>query len=208
MPPPSNRTVPLKILLADAWPERAAAVESNLTRSGAVEVLRAPPDADLVALVNALAPDVVILDMALPDRDALDSVREVTARMPRPIVLFVDRDDPGFMEEAIEAGVSSYNVVGTPLPDAKPIVAAAVAMFRRYRRIERELEEARTTLEERRAINRAKAIVMAERGIDEAKSYAWLRRKAMNESRRIADVATDVIAKSATRPLRKSGDAT
>lgn len=197
----------LTILLADAWPERAAAVEASLIESGIAEVHLAAPGANLAELVAKLAPDVVIVDMALPDRDTLDSVREVTQRAPRPIVMFVDRDDPSFMEEAIEAGVSSYNVGGMPPPDVKPIVAAAIAMFRRYRRVERELAEAKLSLDERRTINQAKAVLMAERRIDEPSAYAWLRRKAMNENRRIAAVAAELLEKNAAMPLRKSGDA-
>lgn len=196
----------LKILLADAVPERAAAVEASLIRSGIGDVHRAAPGANLADLVAKLSPDVVIVDMALPDRDALDSVRAVTQRTPRPIVMFVDRDDPSFMEAAIEAGVSSYNVGGMPPPDVKPIVAAAIAMFRRYRRVERELAEAKLSLDERRDINRAKAILMAERRLDEPGAYAWLRRKAMNENRRIAEIAAELIEKSAPL-LRRSGDA-
>jgi two-component system, response regulator / RNA-binding antiterminator len=197
----------LKILLADSVPERAAALEDSLKKSGATLVRRAAPTDDLAALVAEFQPDVVIVDMARSDRDVLDSVRAVTQRAPRPIVMFVDSDDPGFMEEAIDAGVSSYNVVGTPPPDVRPIIATAIAMFRRYRRVERELEETKVSLDERRAINRAKAILMAERRIDEPEAYAWLRRKAMNENRRIADIAAEVIAKSGVAPLRKSGDA-
>lgn len=197
----------LTILLADAVPERAAAVEASLVRSGIAEVHRAAPGTNLADLVAKLSPDVVIVDMGLPDRDALDSVRAVTQRTPRPIVMFVDRDDPSFMEEAIEAGVSSYNVGSMPPPDVKPIVAAAIAIFRRYRRVERELAEAKLSVEERRTINRAKAMLMAQRQIDEATAYAWLRRTAMNENRRIAEIAAELLEKAAAMPLRRSGDA-
>ncbi len=93
--------------------------------TGAMEVLRAPPGSNIADVVAAETPDVVIVDMALPDRDALEGIRAVTSREPRPIVMFVDQDDPGFMEEAIAAGVSSYNVVGVTLPEVKPIVTAA-----------------------------------------------------------------------------------
>jgi response regulator NasT len=198
----------LRILLADSVPERAAALEDSLKRSGGIVVRHAPSSANLADLVAEFEPDVVIVDMARSDRDVLDSVRAVTQRVPRPIVMFVDRDDPDFMEQAIEAGVSSYNVVGTPPPDVRPIVSAAIAMFRRYRRVERELEETRVSLDERRAVNRAKAILMAERRVGEPEAYAWLRRKAMNENRRIVEIAADVIARNAATPLRKSGDAT
>lgn len=160
-----------------------------------MEVLRAPPGANLADVVAELRPDVVIVDMALPDRDSLEGIRALTSREKRPVVMFVDRDDPGFMEEAIAAGVSSYNVVGIGLPDVKPIVAAAIAMFRRFRQVEEELERAKAGLDERRVVERAKALLMRRRGVAEPEAYRWLRRKAMNENRRIADVAAELLAR-------------
>jgi len=136
---------------------------------------------------------VVIVDMARPDRDQLDSIREVSSRHPSPIVLFVDRDDAAFMEAAIEAGVSSYNVVGTALPDVKPIVETAVVMFRRYRQVETELRKAEASLKERALIDKAKAKIMQEHRMSEPDAYRWLRRQAMDRGRRIADLAADVL---------------
>jgi response regulator NasT len=185
----------LRVLLADLNSDRAAAVAENLLATGDMEVLRVPAGSNLADMVATLAPDVVIVDMARPDRDGLEGIRAMTSREKRPVVMFVDRDDPGFMEEAIAAGVSSYNVVGVTLPDVKPIVAAAIALFRRYRQVEDELQRAKATLEERRILDRAKAILMRERGIGEPEAYRWLRRKAMNENRRIADVAADLVAR-------------
>src|SRR5215469_13136072 len=184
----------LRVLVADSNSERADALAEKLEATDATEVLRAPPGSSIAEVVSTAAPDVVIVDMTLPDRDALEDIRAVSSRAPRPIVMFVDRDDPGFMEEAIAAGVSSYNVVGMTLPDVKPIVAAAIAIFRRHRQIEQELAQAKAAIEERRMLERAKAILMRRRGIGEPQAYRWLRRKAMNESRRIADVAAELIA--------------
>ena len=184
----------LRVLVADSNSERADALAEKLEATDATEVLRAPSGSSIADIVSTSAPDVVIVDMTLPDRDALEDIRAVSSRAPRPIVMFVDRDDPGFMEEAIAAGVSSYNVVGMTLPDVKPIVAAAIAIFRRYRQVEEELAEAKAAIEERRMLERAKAILMRRRGIGEPQAYRWLRRKAMNESRRIADVAAELIA--------------
>jgi len=185
----------LRVLLADTRSDRATAVADRLRATGAMEVLRAPPGANLADVVAELMPDVVIVDMALPDRDSLEGIRALTGREKRPVVMFIDRDDPGFMEQAIAAGVSSYNVVGISLPDVKPIVASAIAMFRRFRQMEEELERAKAGLDERRVIERAKALLMRRRGIAEPEAYRWLRRKAMNENRRIADVAAALLAR-------------
>jgi two-component system, response regulator / RNA-binding antiterminator len=186
--------MPLRVLLADSNSERADALAEKLEATDDTVVLRAAPGSSIADVVGRDAPDVIIVDMTLPDRDALEDIRAVNSHAPRPIVMFVDRDDPGFMEEAIAAGVSSYNVVGMTLPDVKPIVAAAIAIFRRHRQVEEELAQAKAAIEERRMLERAKSILMRRRGIGEPEAYRWLRRKAMNESRRIADVAAEIVA--------------
>jgi response regulator NasT len=190
----------LKVLLADADPERVTILEQRLREISDAVILRVPSGGSLIDAVAASAPDVIIVDMARPDRDGLDDLRRATAANPRPIVMFVDRDDRGFMEEAIAAGVSSYNVVGTAFPDIKPIVMAAVAIFRKYQQVADDLTKVRATLLERETINRAKSMLMRQRDIDEPQAYRWLRRRAMNESRRIGDVAADLLASEGEAP--------
>jgi two-component system, response regulator / RNA-binding antiterminator len=183
----------LKVLLADTDPERARLLEERLA-AGAVATVRLRTGEPLLDAVARERPEVVIVDMESPDRDTLDDIRHVTRDDPRPVVMFIDRDDPAFMEAAIEAGVSSYNVVVAALPDVKPIVAAAVALFRRYRRVEDELRRAETRLQERVVIDQAKAVLMRQRRMSEPEAYRWLRRRAMNRGRRVAEVAAELLA--------------
>jgi response regulator NasT len=111
-----------------------------------------------------------------------------------PIVMFAGSDDPAFAEEAIAAGVCSYNLSGVALHDVKPIMASAIALFRRYRRVEEELAAAKLMLEERRMIERAKAILMKSRKMAEPEAYRWLQKKAMNENKKLAQVVAEFIA--------------
>ena len=159
----------------------------------AITFLRLAPRESLLDAVSAQAPDVVLIDMARPDRDALESLRLLSARDPRPIVLFVDQDDPQFMEEAISAGVSSYNVLGTPPPDVKPILRAAVALFRQHQQARTALQSAEARLSERTLVDRAKARLIRERRLSEPDAYRWLRRSAMTSGRRIVDIARDLL---------------
>jgi response regulator NasT len=193
----------LKILLVDSDPERARMLEQTLAGAGFSNVSRLGGGADLVEAVRRIAPDLVIIDMALPDRDALEGVRALSSSAPRPIVMFSDKDDPAFVEDAIAAGVCSYNLSGVSDRDMKAIVASAVAHFRRYARVENELAAATAQLRERRIIERAKALLMAERKVTEPQAYRWLRNKAMNENRRIAQVAADLIEERASDGLLK-----
>ena len=184
----------LTVLLAASEGERARLLEARLREISDAVIIRVPTAGNLLDAVRSVAADVIIVDMARPDRDALDDLRRVNLDNPRPVVMFVDRDDRAFMEEAIAAGVSSYNVVDTAFPDVKPIVMAAVAIFRKYQQVAAELQRATTSLMEREAVNKAKALLMRRRKIDEPQAYHWLRRKAMNENKRIAVVAAELLA--------------
>ncbi|MDE2181402.1 MAG: ANTAR domain-containing protein [Alphaproteobacteria bacterium] len=193
--------MPLRILLIDAEDRRAEALEEKLSEDGFAQVLRVPAGSDLAAAVEDAKPDVVIIDMALPDRDALEDVRAISTS--QPIVMFSDSDDPSFVEQAIGAGVCSYNLSGVALKDIKPIMAAAIALFRRYRRVERELAAAQARLDERRLVERAKAILMRDRKMTEPQAYRWLQRKAMNENRRLAQVVAEFVSQE-DRDARKT----
>ncbi len=182
----------LKVLLADFDAERAVLLEERLREISDAVILRVPTGGSLLDVVAVQMPDVVIVDMARPDRDALD-LRRVSADNPRPVVMFVDRDDRAFMEEAIVAGVSSYNVVNAAFPDVKPVIVAAVAIFRKHQHVAADLQQARTSLLERETIDRAKTQLIKQRNFDEPQAYRWLRRKAMNESKRIAAVAAELL---------------
>jgi response regulator NasT len=183
----------LKVLLADDNQERAAAVSQRLLEAGVDQIITLEPGQRLIESVEAAKPDVVIVDMSRPDRDSLESIREVSAQAPRPIVLFVDRDDPGFMQDAIDAGVSSYNLMGSSIPDVKPIAQAAVAIFRRYRRLAEDLEKAETKLGERDIVQKAKAKLMKERRMTEPQAHKHLRQTAMNRNKRIVEVALELL---------------
>jgi response regulator NasT len=183
----------VKVLLADDNARRAGAIARILAADSGLTVVRLKPNESLAEAVVSLAPDVVLVDMARPDRDALDGIRQLAALLPRPVVLFVDEDDPAFMEEAIGAGVSSYNAIGLPPPDVKPILRAAVALFRRHQRARDELKEAESRLQERAVIDKAKTILIKQRRLSEPDAYKYLRRTAMSTARRIVDVANEVI---------------
>ena len=179
----------LTVLLVDSDEARARALEEKL--SGFAQVVRADA-AGMAEAVERARPDLVIVDMELPDRDALEDIRAVSGGSP--VVMFAGTDDPGFAQEAIAAGVCSYNLSRVALEDVRPILSSAIALFQRYARVETELAAARALLEERRLIERAKAILMKNRKMTEPEAYRWLQKKAMNESRKLAQVVADFVA--------------
>jgi response regulator NasT len=186
----------LKVLLPDDDPTRAREVARWIGADAGIQVVRLCAGESLAVAVARHAPEVVLVDMARPDRDALDGIRQLSAVNPRPVVLFVDEDDPAFMEEAIRAGVCSYHVPGTRPANVKPVLRAAVALFRRHRSTAEELRAAEARLREREVIERAKAALIRRRRMSEPDAYHWLRRQAMARGRRIADVAAELLAEA------------
>jgi response regulator NasT len=181
----------LTVLLIDSDDARAHALEQKLAGPGFARVVRAQAS-DIAAVVEQQRPDLIIVDMALPDRDTLEDIRSVSSA--NPVVMFAGTDDPAFACEAIAAGVCSYNLSGVAFQDVRPIMASAIALFQRHRHVETELAAARALLEERRLIERAKAILMKDRRMTEPEAYRWLQKKAMNESRKLGQIVADFVA--------------
>jgi response regulator NasT len=121
----------------------------------------------------------------------------VSRALAKPIAMFVDQSDEAMIGAAIDAGVSAYVVDGLRKERVKPVLELAVRRFNAFSRMQAELDEARTALADRKTIDKAKAILMASRGLAEPEAYALLRTTAMNQGRRIVEVAEALITASA-----------
>jgi response regulator NasT len=185
----------VKVLLADDNPARAGIIATQLAGAADFAFCQAQCDAVLDD-VGRHSPDVVVMDLPFADRGRLAYIREVVTQHRRPVVMLIEADDPAFMEEAIDAGVSSYHVVGDTLPEFGPIIRSAAAIFRRTQRIERDLKEARTSLAERKTIDQAKGMLMQQLSIPEPKAYALLRRQSMDQGRRIVEIAEELLSRN------------
>ncbi|MGE3916627.1 MAG: ANTAR domain-containing response regulator, partial [Hyphomicrobiaceae bacterium] len=149
--------------------------------------------ADVMRRIVEADPDVIFIDLENPNRDQLEDMLQVSRAVKRPVAMFVDRSDQASTEAAIEAGISAYIVDGLKKERVKPILDMAISRFNAFDRMRRELEQARHELLSRKTVDRAKAILMQTRGLSEPDAYALLRRTAMNQSRRIVDVADSLI---------------
>ena len=183
----------LTILVIDDDDERAAVVEQGLAGSGYQVAARVPTGGDLGAAVRDVKPDVIIIDAEAPDRDTLEHMRVVGRDRPRPIVMFVDRSDADMTRHAIEAGVSAYIVAGLNPHSVRPVVDVAIARFREVQDLRHELERTKAALAGRKTIDRAKGILMRQRGWSEDAAYHALRKMAMEEGLKLADVAESVV---------------
>lgn len=183
----------LTILVIDENPVRSAILEDGLREAGYENIVRLDTTQELLRRVFAIDPDVILIDLANPSRDVLEQMFQVSRTVKRPVAMFVDQSDTAMIEASVDAGVSAYIVDGLKKERVKPILDMTVSRFNAFERLSRELEQARTELAERKVIERAKGILMKTRGIPEEEAYALLRKTAMNEKKKLVEIAQSVV---------------
>lgn len=184
----------LRVLLIDDNIERAAAVTAGLEATGCIVVGHMANHADIVAQVRTANADVIVCDMDHTSRDAIDSMRALHRDEPRPVVMFVDRTEPDSIAAAMEAGIAAYVVEGLQPSRVRAVIDVAVARFQAHQALRAELAEARSQLSERKLVERAKGVLMQTRRMSEDDAYRALRRLAMDQGKRLAEVAENVIS--------------
>ncbi len=183
----------LRILVVERDEHRARAFVDALSEAGNFEITVLADESALARRIGAFDPDVVLIDMANPSRDSLEGLAVASSPTERAVAMFVDRSDDALTTAAIEAGISAYVVDGLRPERIKPVLDAAIARFKMISRLRRELDATKQALAERKTIDRAKGLLMAARGIGEEEAYALLRRTAMDQGRKIGDVAAALV---------------
>ena len=183
----------LKIVIVDESPIRAAILEDGLREAGHVQVIRLEDTTNLLARIYAIDPDVILIDLENPSRDVLEQMFQVSRVVKRPVAMFVDQTDTASIQAAIDAGVSAYIVDGLKKERIKHILDMSIMRFNAFSRLEGELEQTKSALEERKVIDRAKGILMKAKNFTEEEAYTLMRRTAMNEKKKIAEIAQSII---------------
>lgn len=149
----------------------------------------------LSALMSAQIEDVelIILCINIPDDQLLEQLKLVNQQYPLPIVIFTEQDGSDAIEHAIAAGVSAYVVDGLSEQRLLPIIRTALARFQQNQQIKQELDQLRTSLADRKVIDRAKGIIMAQRQCSEDEAYTLMRNNAMTQNLRMAVLAKHII---------------
>src|SRR6476646_1542337 len=182
-----------RIAIVDESPIRAAILEEGLREAGYTEVVRIGEMQSLLSRIYALDPDVIVIDLENPSRDILEQMFQVSRAVRRPIAMFVDQSDTASIQASVDAGVSAYIVGGLRKDRIQNILDLCISRFNAFSRLQNELDRTRSALEERKVIDRAKGILMKAKNLTEETAYAMLRKTAMNENKKIAEVAQSVI---------------
>jgi response regulator NasT len=192
-PPRPSMDPSLKIVIVDESPVRAAILTDGLREAGFIQVIHLNETANLLARVYAIDPDVILIDLENPSRDVLEQMFQVSRIVKRPVAMFVDQSDSASIQASVDAGVSAYIVDGLKKERIKYILDTCISRFNAFSRLQGELDRTRSALEERKVIDRAKGILMKAKNLTEEDAYALLRKTAMNEKKKIVDIAQSVI---------------
>jgi response regulator NasT len=183
----------LKVLIVDQNLMRASVLEAGLREAGYREIVVVRDMQNLLRRIDDAAPDVILIDLENPNRDVLEQMFQMSRVIARPVAMFVDQSDSSMIERAIESGVSAYVVDGLRKERVKAIVDTAISRYRAFSRLREELDRAKQQLEDRKLIERAKGILMKQKGLTEAEAYAQMRTAAMRDNLRLSQVAQAII---------------
>lgn len=186
----------VKILIVDESPIRCAILEDGLREAGFTDVEHIAETHNLLKRVYAIDPDVILIDLENPSRDELEQMFIVSRAVRRPVAMFVDQADAASIQASVDAGVSAYVVDGLKKERIKSILDLCVSRFNAFAKLQSELERARSDLEERKTIDRAKGILMSAKKLSEGEAYKLMRNAAMRESKKISEIAQSIVTAS------------
>jgi response regulator NasT len=186
----------LRILLINDTPKKVGRLRAALIEAGFEVIDESGLIIDLPARVEAVRPDVILIDSDSPGRDVMEQVCLVTRDQPRPIVMFTDEQNPDVMRQAIQSGVSAYIVEGIQSQRLKPILDVAMVRFESDQALRAQLNARDQQMAERKRVELAKGMLMQMKNCNEEEAYTLMRRQAMSRQQKLIQVAEQIIAMS------------
>jgi len=183
----------LKVMLIDEDSSRTEMLTTSLIEAGFEVSGRASCEDDILAGIHICNPDVLVIDMDSPDDYIFNQLAEINKECPKPIVFFADKGETNVIKKAVKTGVSAFIVDGLAARRMKPVIELAVIRFKEMQSLYKELTETKTNLEERKVIERAKGILMSKKKVSEDEAYSLLRKLAMEQNKKLIDVARSMI---------------
>ena len=183
----------LKIVIVDESPIRSLILQEGLRDAGFTQVERIDEMHNLLKQIYAIDPDVILIDLENPSRDTLEQMFQVSRAVRRPIAMFVYQSDTASIQASVDAGVSAYIVDGLKKERIKSILDLCISRFEAFSKLRDDLERAKSDLEERKTIERAKGILMKAKKLSEDDAYKMMRGAAMRENKKIIEIARSVI---------------
>ena len=149
-----------------------------------------------LALAKEITPDIIIFNVDTPSKKLLADLQTLNHLYPIPVVMFASDGNIDTINQAIKAEVSAFIVDGLEHNRINSIINVAIARFKHQQSLNNALEEARAKLEDRKQIDRAKAILIKTQNFTEDEAYHTLRKLAMDRNITLGEMAKNVIAMS------------
>jgi two-component system, response regulator / RNA-binding antiterminator len=183
----------LKVLVIDEF-DNERLLEHSLRQHGYEVATLKLKALNLIDVIKSLQPDVVVLNLYSPGDEVLKMMLEINQGHSIPVVMFAEDQQTDTINKVIKAGVSAYIVDGLEPKRIKAIIEVAIARFKEQQALKSELKKTKTQLEDRKLIDRAKALLIKTQGYSEEEAYHALRKLAMDRKVSIGEMAKNVIA--------------
>jgi len=185
--------MPVRLILADDESIIRMDLKEMLTSLGYVVVGEAGDGRSAVNLARELRPDLVVMDIQMPDMDGIDAARVLTSENISPVLLLTAYSQQELVERAKEAGVVGYLVKPFRESDLAPAIEVALARYREYQAMRSQLDDVQEAFETRKVVERAKGLLMDTQGLKEAEAFRKIQRLSMNTRKSMREVAEAIL---------------
>ncbi len=182
-----------RVIIADDESVIRADLREMLTSLGYLVVGEVGDGQSAVNLARELKPDVVIMDIKMPDLDGIEAARILTQEKIAPVLLLTAYSQRDLVDRAKEAGVVGYLVKPFREQEIVPAIDIAFARFQEFRELEKEVGNLRDTLETRKLVDRAKGILMDQQGLTEAEAFRKIQKMSMNTRKPMKEIAEAIV---------------
>jgi response regulator NasT len=182
-----------RVIIADDEALIRTDLREMLTNLGYLVVGEVADGRSAVNQARELRPDIVIMDIKMPDMDGIEAARILTEEQIAPVVLLSAYSQRDLVERAREAGVVAYLVKPYREEDLAPAIEVALARFREFRTLQKQVADLQQALETRKLVDRAKGILMDKQGLTEAEAFRKIQKMSMDTRKPMKDVAEAII---------------
>ncbi len=182
-----------RVIIADDESLIRMDLREMLTHLGYLGVGEVADGRSAINQAREVRPDIVIMDIKMPDMDGIEAAKVLTEERIAPVVLLSAYSQRELVDRARDAGVTAYLVKPYREEDLTPAVEVALARFREFQELEKQVTDLQQALETRKLVDRAKGILMDKQGLSEAEAFRKIQKMSMDNRKPMKDVAEAII---------------
>ena len=182
-----------RVIIADDESLIRMDLREMLTNLGYLVVGEVGDGRSAVNLARELRPDIVLMDIKMPDMDGIEAAKMLTEERIAPVLLLSAYSQQELVQRAQQAGVTGYLVKPFRESDLAPAIEVALSRFSEFRAVEREVGDLKEALETRKAVDRAKGILMDTQGLSETEAFRKIQKMSMDNRKSMRTVADAII---------------